>query len=91
MPVVVMPPASRATPKSMIFAGRPRGIEAVRERNPDMGVVLITHYQRLLDEVTPDAVHIMVDGRIVRSGGIELAHTLETEGYETYRGAEVGA
>ena len=65
------------------------GIEAVRERNPDMGVVLITHYQRLLDEVTPDAVHIMVDGRIVRSGGIELAHTLETEGYETYRGAEV--
>ena len=68
-----------------------RGIDAVRERNPDMGVVLITHYQRLLDEVTPDAVHIMVDGRIVRSGGIELAHTLETEGYETYRDAEVGA
>jgi Fe-S cluster assembly ATP-binding protein len=64
-----------------------RGSGAVRERNPEMGVVLITHYQRLLDEVTPDVIHIMVDGRIVRSGGMELARTLEVAGYESFRPA----
>lgn len=66
-----------------------RGIEAVREQNTEMGVVLITHYQRLLDEVTPDVIHIMVDGRIVESGGMELARTLEVEGYESFRPAAV--
>ena len=50
-----------------------------------MGVVMITHYQRLLDEVEPDHVHILVDGRIVESGGIELAQQLEREGYESFR------
>ena len=50
-----------------------------------MGVVLITHYQRLLDEVAPDHVHILVDGRIVASGGMELAEQLERDGYESFR------
>jgi len=62
-----------------------RGIDAVRADRPDMGVVLITHYQRLLDEVQPDAVHIMLDGRIVSSGGMDLVRTLEIEGYDSYR------
>jgi Fe-S cluster assembly ATP-binding protein len=50
-------------------------------RAPDKGVLLITHYQRLLDHVKPDRVHVLSDGRIVRSGGPELAHALEAEGY----------
>ena len=50
-------------------------------RAPDKGVLLITHYQRLLDYVRPDRVHVLVDGRIERSGGPELAHELEREGY----------
>jgi Fe-S cluster assembly ATP-binding protein len=50
-------------------------------RAPDKGVVLITHYQRLLDYVRPDFVHVLTDGRITRSGGAELAHELEREGY----------
>ena len=50
-------------------------------RAPDKAVVLITHYQRLLDIVRPDHVHILAEGRIVRSGGPELAHALEREGY----------
>jgi Fe-S cluster assembly ATP-binding protein len=62
-----------------------RGIREVRAERPTMGVVMITHYQRLLDEVEPDHVHILVDGRIVASGGIELAQQLETEGYESFR------
>jgi Fe-S cluster assembly ATP-binding protein len=50
-------------------------------RRPDKAVVLITHYQRLLDYVRPDFVHVLADGRIVRSGGPELAHELEAGGY----------
>ncbi|MBD8545269.1 Fe-S cluster assembly ATPase SufC [Sphingomonas sp. CFBP 8760] len=50
-------------------------------RAPDKAVLLITHYQRLLDYVQPDVVHVLADGRIVRSGGAELAHELEREGY----------
>jgi Fe-S cluster assembly ATP-binding protein len=53
--------------------------------SPDRGILIITHYQRLLDYVTPDRIHIMVDGRIVESGGPELAHRLEEEGYESFR------
>ena len=61
------------------------GIRAVRDARPEMGVVLITHYQRLLDEIRPDHVHIIVDGRIVASGGMELAEQLEREGYEAFK------
>lgn len=50
-------------------------------RSADKAVILITHYQRLLDYVRPDFVHVLADGRIVRSGGPELAETLEREGY----------
>jgi len=50
-------------------------------RAPDKGVLLITHYQRLLDYVEPDRVHVLNAGRITRSGGPELAHALEREGY----------
>ena len=50
-------------------------------RRPDKAVLLITHYQRLLDYVRPDFVHVLAGGRIVRSGGAELAHELEREGY----------
>lgn len=51
-------------------------------RAPDKAVVLITHYQRLLDYVQPDVVHILVDGRIAKSGGAELAQELEAQGYQ---------
>ncbi len=50
-------------------------------RQPTKAVLLITHYQRLLDYVKPDFVHVLADGRITRSGGAELAHQLEREGY----------
>ena len=62
-----------------------KGIREVRVDRPDMGVVLITHYQRLLDELAPDHVHVMVDGRIVASGGMEIAEKLESSGYESFR------
>ena len=47
-----------------------------------MGALVITHYQRILNYIKPDLVHVFVDGRIVASGGPELAHTLEAEGYD---------
>ena len=62
-----------------------KGIREVRVDRPQMGVVLITHYQRLLDELAPDHVHVMVDGRIVASGGMEIAERLERDGYESFR------
>ena len=51
-------------------------------RGPDVGVLLITHYERILKFVTPDFVHVLVDGRIVRTAGKELAHELEAKGYD---------
>jgi Fe-S cluster assembly ATP-binding protein len=62
-----------------------QGIREVRAERPSMGVVLITHYQRLLDEIQPDHVHIIVDGRIVQSGGMELVEQLERDGYEAFK------
>jgi Fe-S cluster assembly ATP-binding protein len=56
---------------------------------PDLGLLLITHYQRILDYVTPDHVHVLMGGRIVRSGGPDLARELEAKGYEGLR-AELG-
>jgi Fe-S cluster assembly ATP-binding protein len=52
---------------------------------PDLGVLLITHYQRILNYVSPDFVHVMIGGRIVKSGGKELAQELEEKGYEGIR------
>jgi len=54
-------------------------------RGPELGVLLVTHYQRILNYITPDHVHVMMQGRIVRSGGKELAHELEQKGYEEIR------
>jgi len=56
---------------------------------PEMGALVITHYQRILDYITPDFVHVFIDGRIVEEGGPELAHKLEAEGYERYGVAAV--
>jgi Fe-S cluster assembly ATP-binding protein len=53
--------------------------------NPEMGVLMITHYQRMLNYVTPDHVHVLLDGRIVLSGGFELSHQLEANGYDWVR------
>jgi len=61
------------------------GVATVRQERPDLGVVVITHYQRLLNELNPDVVHILVDGRIVASGGPELAAEVETNGYEAWQ------
>ena len=51
-------------------------------RNEDNAVIVITHYQRLLDHIVPDFVHVLYDGKIVKSGGKELAHELEEKGYD---------
>ena len=56
-------------------------------RTPENAVVLVTHYQRILNYITPDYVHVLLDGRIVRSGGPELAHELEEKGYDWIREA----
>ncbi|OYW42234.1 MAG: Fe-S cluster assembly ATPase SufC [Azorhizobium sp. 12-66-6] len=58
------------------------GVNALR--SPERGMVVITHYQRLLDHIVPDVVHVMHKGRIVRTGGKELAHELEASGYAGY-------
>ena len=60
--------------------------EAVEEmRSPDLGVVLITHYSRILGYLSPDRIHVMIDGKIVDSGGAELAEELESGGYDSVR------
>ncbi|MGZ5947955.1 MAG: Fe-S cluster assembly ATPase SufC [Caulobacteraceae bacterium] len=61
------------------------GVNALR--SPDRAMLVITHYQRLLDYITPDAVHVLAGGRIVATGGPELAHELEASGYERYEKA----
>jgi Fe-S cluster assembly ATP-binding protein len=59
------------------------GVNALR--GPDLGILLITHYQRLLDYISPDAVHVLFNGRIVRTGGPDLALELEEKGYDWIR------
>jgi Fe-S cluster assembly ATP-binding protein len=59
--------------------------------SPEMGALVITHYQRILNYITPDHVHVFVGGRIVASGGAELAQKLEAEGYEAFIPAGVGS
>jgi len=63
------------------------GVNTLRKENPEMAVLLITHYQRILNHIVPDRVHVMVGGRIVESGGPEVALELEAQGYEEYRKA----
>jgi Fe-S cluster assembly ATP-binding protein len=62
-----------------------RGVQSVRAVRPDMGVLLVTHYNRILGELRPDVVHLMVDGRIAASGEADLALRIEQEGYESWR------
>jgi Fe-S cluster assembly ATP-binding protein len=62
------------------------GVNALR--NSDRGFLVITHYQRLLDYIVPDYVHVLVDGQIVKSGGKELAFELESEGYASWASEE---
>jgi len=62
-----------------------KGVQEVRTDRPELGVLVITHYQRILQYLEPDVVHVLVDGRIVASGGMDLANRLEREGYEAWR------
>ena len=64
-----------------------KGVQEVRAARPDLGVLVITHYQRLLDELQPTHVHLLIDGRIVASGGMELARKVETDGFEAWQPA----
>ena len=57
-------------------------------QSPDNAIVLVTHYQRILDYINPDFVHVLLDGRIVQSGGPELAHQLEAQGYDWLKETE---
>jgi Fe-S cluster assembly ATP-binding protein len=66
-----------------------QGINTLRAENPEMTILLITHYQRLLNYIKPNVVHVMVDGRIVRSGGAEVAVELEEQGYADWKDQEV--
>ncbi len=61
------------------------GVQEVRKDRTRLGVLAITHYQRLLDHLQPDHVHILIDGAIVDSGGLELVERLERDGYEAWR------
>jgi Fe-S cluster assembly ATP-binding protein len=61
------------------------GIAEVRAARPALGILLITHYQRILDHLTPDAVHVLLDGRIVADGGPELARRIEAEGFDAFK------
>jgi Fe-S cluster assembly ATP-binding protein len=63
------------------------GIEEVRKDRPDLGLLMITHYQRVLEYLRPDAVHVLIDGRIAASGDAELARTVETQGFDAFRAA----
>ena len=65
------------------------GVNTLKAENPDMSVLLITHYQRMLNYINPDVVHVMVKGKIVESGGPEVALGLEERGYEQYRRMQV--
>ncbi|NIP82741.1 MAG: Fe-S cluster assembly ATPase SufC [Gemmatimonadetes bacterium] len=64
------------------------GVNKLHAERGEMGILLITHYQRLLNYIEPDRVHVMIRGRIAKSGGPELAEQLEAEGYEEWREEE---
>ena len=61
------------------------GIAEVRKERPGMAILTITHYQRLLEHLVPDVVHVLVDGRIVATGGPELARVVESQGFDAFR------
>ncbi|MBS1111072.1 MAG: FeS assembly ATPase SufC, partial [Anaeromyxobacteraceae bacterium] len=65
------------------------GVTALKR--PDTATIVVTHYQRLLNHIVPDFVHVLADGQIVKSGGKELAHELEAKGYEWLTGVAEAA
>lgn len=67
------------------------GVNKLAEEDPDMSILLITHYQRLLDYIKPDFVHVMIEGRIVQSGGADVALALEADGYRAYEAVGVSS
>jgi len=62
-----------------------QGVREVQADRPDLGLLVVTHYQRLLDEIQPSHVHLLIHGRIVESGGMDLVARLEADGYESWR------
>jgi Fe-S cluster assembly ATP-binding protein len=62
-----------------------QGIEEVRKDRPQLAILLITHYQRILGYLTPDRVHILLDGKVVESGGPDIARTLDKRGFDAFR------
>jgi len=67
------------------------GVAEVRRDRANLGILAITHYQRLLDHLRPDVVHILMDGRVVERGGPEIAARLERDGYEAFRATRPNA
>jgi Fe-S cluster assembly ATP-binding protein len=61
------------------------GIAEIRTERPQLAILTITHYQRILDHLTPDAVHVLIDGRVVANGGPELAREVEARGFDAFR------
>jgi len=61
------------------------GIEVVRKERAELGILIITHYQRILDYLRPDVVHVLIDGRIVAEGDADLARTVEAQGFDAFR------
>ncbi len=61
------------------------GLATIRAERPGLGILLITHYQRILDHLTPDTVHVLVNGSVVETGGPELARVVESEGFDAFR------
>ena len=66
------------------------GITEIRGARPQLGILLITHYQRILEYLTPDVVHVLLDGRVAATGGPDLARRIEADGFESFR-AEAAA
>jgi Fe-S cluster assembly ATP-binding protein len=62
-----------------------KGVRSVREEHGDIGVLVVTHYQKILEALVPDYVHLMIDGKIIEQGGAELAERIEKDGYEPWR------
>ena len=65
----------------------PPGSARSARARPQLAILLITHYQRILEHLTPDVVHVLLDGRIVATGGPELARRIETEGFDSFKTA----
>jgi len=61
-----------------------QSLKNYREQNPESSMIIVTHYRRILEYIQPDVVHIMIDGNIVQTGGVELIDIIETSGYECY-------